>query len=62
MVWSNEYFAVEPEKLCLVKCPYCLHKFRVQGGTIHRSFTCIKCGTEWYAERKEGLPSQDSVM
>ena len=52
MKYLDEYFVTNPDELCLVICPHCVHKFKVQGCNIHRHFTCVKCGSEWYGERQ----------
>ena len=55
--YEKEFLVNNEEKLCEVKCPNkdCKNKFLITPTAIEisRKFECKKCGSVWYATRKE---------
>lgn len=55
MSYENKFNEPDYEDLCWIICPNkaCGNEFYIQTNKTFEYFTCVKCGSEWSARRKE---------
>jgi len=49
MISKDNYVNSDKDKLYKIECPNCENKFLTADFTYHKKFTCVKCGSDWYA-------------